>query len=112
MTATDIRIAMAQLDGWTHCRPWKRDVLAVGRPRLCVAPEGQLFGLPWYTSDRDAIIRVLEAIDPHHRLMAACFIHRLVGINREDEGLIVAAMMATPLQWCEAILRAVGRWKN
>lgn len=100
MTTDRINAAMAELEGLrvvTHdgvlcsAQPWPE----IARP------------LDDYTADLNATQRVFRTLDNSSRISAINIVIALCGTLPYS-----ALALATPLQWCEAILRATGKWED
>lgn len=105
MNETEIRIAIAELDGWSDFR---RDLI---EPNIlfgtkCFGEIGcEEFEIPNYTSDLGAVREVVIDLDST----------QLAGYRQSLNticGGYTNAIDATARQRCEAILCAVGKWKD
>jgi hypothetical protein len=107
MTDTEIRIAMAELDGWrrTVDSPhWSHDWTAPNGERTTFVPD--------YPNDLNAVRRVaFKALNFDEQASTDLFRFRcaLTKISGNDRDLCV---FASAKQVSEAILRVVGKWKE
>jgi hypothetical protein len=106
MTDTEIRIAMAELEGWSHLRavPSLGDVRGVpttGYRGSYIGESGDAW-TPDYPNDLNAVHRVEELLNSNQWEQW----HRIVSQWTDNPS------HATARQRCEAILRTAGKWKE
>jgi hypothetical protein len=99
MTPTQQNIAIAETQGWTY----------IERLAFTGIPKGSRGNadarvIPNYHGSLDAIVPVVRAMP-----MAK---QDIVLIALIDMSNYRASHLATPAQWCEAVLRAEGLWKE
>lgn len=103
MTPNAIRIAMAELGGWTKepdADMWRN-------------PHGIRVGahhFPNYPCDLNAVARFEEGLTDLEWVHYLRELSRIVRKPKQAELQIKQYMLATALQHCEAILRVKGRW--
>jgi hypothetical protein len=116
MTPTEIRIAMAELEGcpWREVAGDTYEMIVDGGKIARTTRESLASILPDYPNDLNAVHRVEEKIERHllpRYMQELCMI--LVPSGHRKTGVISEYMLhATARQRCEAILRAVGKWKE
>jgi hypothetical protein len=116
MTPTEIRIAMAELEGWrpmtiTGTAGSIKSLLEVAWEKPAGPGLTQKSILPDYPYDLNAVHRVSMALSPldfeRYAIKAAAIADPDTKLSDE-----AAALSATARQLCEAILRTVGKWKE
>lgn len=112
MTTEQIRIAMAELDGWTHETKEGRS------PGYALTywkgPDGKDYGIhptiSDFANDFNAVYRVVNALLEHLRYR---FLVTLDEITKNGFDWFPKRIVeSTPHQWCEAVLRAADKWKE
>jgi len=115
MTTDEIRIAMAELEGWTKLRV---TVKGSGAPERGPSPHGFPFGKNYeasvsdYLADWNSVHRVVNhALTDAQRLTFLRVLDDLT-LGNGQAWFPARIVTATPLEWCEAVLRVVGKWKD
>ena len=108
---------IAELDGWNkESEPCPANEVwgtSGNKPRW-----NFIHQLPPYLTSRDAIVPVIEKQSTNIRLeigiQLAIMRRELHGYPTDNnvEGWIIVALIATPFQLCEALLRATNKWKD
>lgn len=96
-----IQEEMARLDSCPKDCPFL--VPCSGKPEDC-------HDLPAYTEDLNAVHRVLCGLDEDTLGSYDCHLQRIT--DRAYPKSNYAIHKATAAQWCEAILRATGKWEE
>jgi hypothetical protein len=114
MTDTEIRIAMAELEGWSHLRavPSLGDVRGVpttGYRGSYIGESGDAW-TPDYPNDLNAVHRVQEALTKDQRLEYQKWLEHFSTFETRFASWHI--IHATARQRCEAILKTCGKWKE
>jgi len=118
MTPEEIRIAMAETEGYTKIhmsrgRPFSDDDEGQSRYNdWCGGTpdcKSYIDKIPQYDS-LDDIQRVFKGLTLAQRQSAAWSAARM--LVEQGNSIPCSEFEATPAQWCEAILRAIGRWRE
>lgn len=113
MTEEAINRACAELCGWRAnglCGPD-----ALHHPTKCACFDGEACKIPRFTQSLDAAQLAFKALTDEQKASASAELGVMLELsNIFDWSLndVANVMLATPLQWCEAILRAAGLWKE
>ena len=105
--------AIAKLDGLKNPRQKKElvycdDATEPGDIEMTVWVHGKNFKFePSYLHSRDAIVSVIEK--QHYDIKKGIFTQLACNLAAHPDPDL-AAMLATPPQLCEALLRATGKW--
>lgn len=102
MTNDQINRACAELCGWKYNGPAALKDEAHG---CWICPgnmDHQLEFLPPFTTSLDAAQKAFRALTEEQQMQAL--------LALPDD--LVWIFLATPLQWCEAILKAAGKWEK
>ncbi len=103
MTEHEIIKAVAELDGITPIWFEGNKAWVAG-----FTDDSSIDFKPYLTS-RDAIVPVIEKLGAADQRIVA---FKLIGCAGSFEEIARQAMLATPSQLCEALLRATGKWKS
>lgn len=112
MNTEQINVAMAELDGlkWHGDPAWEREAPYWKNDVHSYMP------LPPYTSSLDAVQRVFGKMTQAQQGEVVLKLWNLVGTEWTATMLmatvVTKCLLSTPLQWCEATLRATGNWKD
>ena len=113
MTPEQINRVCAELHGWKHNKYYDSEH---GR-RAWVQPDGRNVWedqLPKYTESLKDAQELFKSLTEEEQEACASILCDLVAFDSEGwtETQVVKLMKATPAQWCEAILRAVEKWRG
>lgn len=124
MTQEAINRACAELCGWKNVR-MHYGTMVDARYRDELIGDHEIFGSAWripnYTASLDAAQMAFRALHMPRRKAQAIHILSIDILKlcplagdyfMAQEVDVCAIMLATPLQWCEAILRAACRWEE
>ena len=107
MTTQEIIKACAELDGWR--RGTFKDLGYATDTVIWISPDGNGYEqLPHYTTSYDAIIPLIQKQE--YAIRADIFESFACDTSWTEHALMMLG--STPLQLCEALLRATGKWKE
>lgn len=99
MTNDAINRACAELCGWRDCYLSQN-----GEPWGFNAGLSYSQALPPFTTSLDAAQMAFKALTEEQQVRAS---YKIINIAPGS-----MPMLATPLQWCEVILKAAGKWED
>lgn len=104
-----INRACAELCGWINVGMWRQTNL--DEEKMCGIPPGEKphwqRPVPPFTTSLDAAQRVFMALKPEQKQAADYYLREFM-----SKSGIVHFMPVEPTQWCEAILRSAGLWRE
>ncbi len=104
MTPTEIRIAMAELEGWVRNKH---------NPAYWSGPNGEStisIPIPDYANDLNSVHRVVNLLTEAQRMEFLGVLNKI--LLPPSDWFPKRIVESTPLQWCEACLRATGKWRD
>ena len=108
MTINQVIVECAKLDGYKQSRFGTEDAPVW----YTTDDDGMIYDLPPYTTSRDSILPLIEKQEVKIQLLIIRELRNTlimdVGCGTKEASL--AVLLATPIQLCEALLRATKKW--